>query len=92
MGLAFWGSGGRYDFTLILREGPKELVRLGLENLGPAAVPGYTDYSIQIASDRDGNINLRQLGMISYPDEGFSPIGLVRQALNTLTEEDLRIE
>lgn len=53
---------------------------------------GTADYSIQFAVDRLGAVGLHQRAVYRFPCNQMNVLALLRQALNTLDEKELRLE
>lgn len=74
---------------LIGEEG--ELGKITLEKITDHP-DGSADYSARFAVDRVGAVGIHQRRLDNFPRLEYNSLALLLQALNTLTEQELRLE
>lgn len=74
---------------LIGEEG--ELGKITLEKITDHP-DGSADYSARFAVDRCGAVGIHQRRLDNFPRLEYNSLALLLQALNTLTEQELRLE
>lgn len=52
----------------------------------------YADYTVKYAVERGSAVGLHTRWIYAFPRKEFNALALVRQALNTLDEKELRLE
>jgi hypothetical protein len=75
---------------VIIKSGRKELGRITLENLGPAAEFG--DYTAQFGVDTGEGWAVYQRGVEHFPRRRYNVLGLLRIALSALEEKELTLD
>ena len=68
-----------------------ELGKITLEKIADHP-DGSADYSARFAVDRVGAVGIHQRHLDNFPRLEYNALALLLQALNTLTEQELRLE
>lgn len=76
--------------VIVRLNGREELARIRITNLSGLAE--LAEYAVEFAVHRGQAIGLHRRRVEGFPRLQYNVLGLLRLALNTLTEEEMRIE
>lgn len=69
-----------------------ELAVIRITNLEDSSDPEYGNYSIEFGVDTVDGWAIYQRSIESFPRRKYNTLALIRQALNTLEEKELRLD
>jgi hypothetical protein len=69
-----------------------ELARVEIENISPSSQDVLGTYSIRFAVERISSIGLHQRLIDNFPKRQYNVLALLRQALMTLDNDELKLE
>lgn len=75
-----------------ITSGDHELGLVRITNLEDSDDPEYGNYSIELGVDTAAGFAVYQRSIESFPRKKFNALALLRQALNTLEEKELRLD
>lgn len=67
-----------------------ELGRIEIENVDTQPLAEYASYSVRFGVEKIGAVGIHQRGILHFPRQKYNVLALLLQALNTLSEDELK--